>query len=288
VPDDLAPPPPLLRRHRVLVRRHSLLVRITHWANAGILLVLLLSGLQIFNAHPALYWGQQSNFDHPLLSMFWQQPQGKPAQGLTYVLGHTFVTTGVFGLSRDGLGHWWPRGFPAWLTLPASQNLAYGRLWHFFFAWLLVFNGAVYWLYGLASRHIPRDLVPSRRDLRDIPHDVWQHLRLHFPKGEAARRYNVLQKGVYLAIVAVVLPVLILAGLAMSPRMDAGFPWLLTLFDGRQSARTVHFVCAMLLVLFTAVHLLMVVLSGVWNNLRSMVTGRYAIETETAGGAAGE
>jgi thiosulfate reductase cytochrome b subunit len=64
----------------------------------------------------------------------------------------------------------------------------------------------------------------------------------------------------------------------MSPAMDARFPVLLDLFGGRQSARTIHFVVATLLVLFTLVHVLMVILSGPLNNLRAMITGRYRIE----------
>jgi thiosulfate reductase cytochrome b subunit len=64
----------------------------------------------------------------------------------------------------------------------------------------------------------------------------------------------------------------------MSPQIDAAFPILLDIFGGRQSARTVHFVAAWTLVAFVLVHLIMVLISGVWNNLRSMVTGRYVIE----------
>jgi thiosulfate reductase cytochrome b subunit len=63
----------------------------------------------------------------------------------------------------------------------------------------------------------------------------------------------------------------------MSPQLDAGYPWLLWLFDGRQSARTIHFVCAFSLLAFVVVHLLMVVVSGLWNNMRSMITGWYNI-----------
>ena len=54
---------------RVLVKRHSLLVRITHWINALAIFFLVLSGLQVFNAHPALYIGQKSDFENPVLSM---------------------------------------------------------------------------------------------------------------------------------------------------------------------------------------------------------------------------
>jgi len=74
------------------------------------------------------------------------------------------------------------------------------------------------------------------------------------------------------------LPLMLLTGLAMSPGMDAAFPVLLDMFGGRQSARTIHFVSATAIVLFFVVHLVMVLISGVWNNLRSMITGRYVIE----------
>jgi thiosulfate reductase cytochrome b subunit len=71
---------------------------------------------------------------------------------------------------------------------------------------------------------------------------------------------------------------MLVSGLAMSPGMDAAFPFLLDMFGGRQSARTVHFISASFIVIFVVVHLVMVLISGVWNNLRSMITGRYVIE----------
>ena len=219
-----------------LIYRHRLWVRITHWINVVCMTGLLMSGLQIFNAHPALYWGNVSNFDDPLVAI---------------------------------------SGFPDWSTLPGSQWLAMGRRWYFFFAWLFVANGLVYALLAILGGHLRRDLAPSRKDLRHIGHSIRQHLRLRFPKGEEARRYNVLQKLTYLLVLAGLCPLIVLAGLAMSPQLDAGYPWLLWLFDGRQSARTIHFVCAFALLAFVAVHLVMVLVSGVWNNIRSMITGWY-------------
>ena len=266
-------PPP---RH--LIYRHSVVVRITHWINVLCLTVLLMSGLQIFNAHPALYLGSLSDFDHPILEMTSEQPQNGAPKGITTVFGHRFETTGVLGLSRDTLGSPWARGFPSWATLPGEQSLAEGRLWHFFFAWILVLNGAVYLASGFASGHFRKDLLPSWHDLGRIGRTTWDHLLFRFPKGEEARRYNVLQKLAYLVVIVVFLPVIVLAGLTMSPRMDAAFPLLLTIFDGRQSARTVHFILAWALVAFVLIHVFMVLISGVWNNLRSMLTGRYAIE----------
>jgi thiosulfate reductase cytochrome b subunit len=267
---------------RIPFYRHAIFVRITHWLNAGVLLVMLMSGLQIFNAHPALYWGAQSNFAHPLLSLFaLQNGSGQVARGVTQIGPWRFDTTGLLGASRldDSLV---ARGFPAWVTLPGPQWLAMGRVWHFFFAWLFVINGIVFALYAGLSGHI-RALAPSARDLRNLPHEIVEHAKLRFPEGEAARRYNALQKLAYFTVIFILGPLVVLTGLTMSPTMDAAFPFLPWIFGGRQSARTIHFICAFSFVAFFIVHIAMVVLSGTWNNIRSMITGRYDIEGD--GGA---
>jgi thiosulfate reductase cytochrome b subunit len=267
---------------RELVFRHALVVRVTHWINLLCMTALLASGLQIFNAHPALYWGARSDFEHPVLALDAVQ-QGNEVRGVTRVLGASFDTTGWLGASVED-GDMTPRGFPAWITVPSYQDLATGRRWHFFFAWLFVVNGAVYLLFGVLGGHFRRDLVPSGGQLRRIGATIRDHLLLRFPKGEEARHYNVLQKLTYLLVVFLVVPILILAGLAMSPALDSLFPWLPAAFGGRQSARTIHFICAWTIVLFVLVHIAMVLLSGVFNNLRSMITGRYAIRpTRSAG-----
>ncbi len=261
---------------RVIVR-HSALVRVCHWVNAICFVVLLMSGMQIFNADPQLTWGQTTNFTRPFFSLSaHEDDNGDPTAGVTTIFGHAFNTTGVLGASRGDDGDLEERGFPSWATLPSYQDLAMGRRWHFFFAWILVLNGLVYFANLILGRHI-RDLWPSGMELREIPRAVVDHLRLRFAAGDEALHYNVLQKLAYLSVV-IAFPILVLAGLTMSPAVDAAFPWLLTLFHGRQAARAVHFLLATYLVLFIIVHLVMVVLSGPINNLRSMITGRYRIK----------
>jgi thiosulfate reductase cytochrome b subunit len=262
---------------REIIYRHALLVRITHWVNVLVLLVLLMSGLQIFNAHPALYLGSKSDFAHPVLSMMAMRGSEGGVKGLTKVLGVEFNTTGVLGASRGNDGQWYARGFPSWATLPGYQDLSTGRRWHFFFAWVFVINGLAYLAWSFASGHVGRDLAPDREELAHIGTSIAEHARFSFPQGEEAKRYNVLQKLAYLGVVFVLLPLMLLTGLTMSPGMDAGFPWLLDIFGGRQSARTIHFLTASTIVIFVAVHVFMVLVSGVWNNLRSMITGRYGV-----------
>jgi thiosulfate reductase cytochrome b subunit len=225
-----------------IIYRHSLATRLLHWVNALCVFMILMSGLQIFNADPQLYWGQfGANTDKSLVSL--------------------------------------APGFPSWATIPGWRDLATGRRWHFFFAWLLVVNSAIYLLVSICNNHVGRDLLPRRRELAlsHLAHDIWNHFRLRFPTGQAAKNYNVLQKLAYVFVIFGLAPLLLATGLAMSPGIDAACPWLPSVFDGRQSARTIHFIAATLVGLFIVLHLAMVVLAGPWNEIRSMVTGRYIV-----------
>lgn len=272
MPVFLASPKTGTRASGPLVRRHALWTRLTHWVWVVCFAFLLPSGLQIFNAHPTLYWGQQSgfSFDNRVLDIgAIDTPTG--SRGETTILGHGFDTTGVLGLS----GNTQARAFPSWTTLPSYRDLGTGRVIHFFFAWLLVATMILWGLGSLLSGHLRRDLWPGIRDLCQLPQDVADHLRMRF---HHQARYGVLQKLSYLAVLGLLFPLMVLTGLAMSPTMNAAWPWLLEIFAGRQSARTLHFVTACLLVSFLAVHLLMVLLAGPLNELRAMITGWYRID----------
>jgi thiosulfate reductase cytochrome b subunit len=125
--------------------RYPLLLRVTHWTNVVCLVVLVMSGLQIFNAHPALYWREDSDFQRPVLSIYTGfTDEGRPL-GITRILGRTFITTGVLGRSAFN-GRPAHRAFPAWMTIPSAQDLATGRVWHLFFAWVFVINGLLLYL----------------------------------------------------------------------------------------------------------------------------------------------
>jgi len=228
-----------------LVRRHRLGTRVWHWLNAIAVIVLLMSGLMVLNAHPRLYWGEYgANFDRAWLEL--------------------------------------PR-FPGWLTIPSTYDLAGARRWHLAFAWLFVAGIILFLVTSALNRHLWRDLVPRRSEL--APERIWanirDHARLKFPSGEAALRYSLLQKLSYALVVFVLLlPLMILSGLTMSPGMDAAWPWLLDLFGGRQSARSVHFLSAAVIALFFLVHLVMVALAGPVNEIRSMITGKFRVPEE--------
>jgi thiosulfate reductase cytochrome b subunit len=259
--------------------RHRLAVRIMHWVNVLAVTVLLMSGLQIFNAHAALYWGQSSYSGRPPVLQITAKlaSDGRPI-GVTHVLGHEFNTTGVLGVSHTD-GQLAARAFPTWATIPGPQWLAMGRRWHFFFAWVFFVNGALYVAYSIVTRHFSRDLLPSRDDWRSTGRSILDHLRLRHATGEAARHYNVLQKLTYLLVMFGLLPLIMLMGLGMSPRLDSLWPGWVDVFGGRQGMRTLHFVIAWAIVLFVLVHVFEIIISGFWNNLRSMITGRYEVRT---------
>ncbi|GJD77081.1 cytochrome b/b6 domain-containing protein [Methylobacterium gregans] len=217
-----------------VVRRHPLWVRLTHWINAGAFGALAVSGTAILLALPHLFWGE----------------------------------TGA-------------NGAPAWISLPLPVNLeqtGWGRNLHFLAAWIFVLNGLAYLALALVAGHLAGRLLPDRDQWRPrhILGEVRAHLRLRGDPAAAsgARRYNALQKLAYLAVILGLGPLMLLSGLTMSPGVTAAWPELFWLFGGRQSARTIHFLCAVLLVLFLLVHVWQVLANGPWTQMRAMITGR--------------
>ena len=257
------------------IYRHTFIVRLSHWVNAIAIFLMIGTGLNIFNAHPMLYWGQKGDeYDHAFLSITAANVHGA-MRGITQVGPLHFDTTGVLGWSKTH-AQWMGRAWPSWITVPSFTDLADARHWHFLFAWVLVANGLIYLVWSLVIRHIQRDLWPTWSDLKSIPRSIWEHMQNKHPTGEAAKRYNVLQKLAYLGLIAMVAG-MILTGLTMSPGMDAVAPWLLSLFGGRQSARTLHFLFASGIAAFIFIHISEVFLAGPINEIRSIVTGRYRV-----------
>jgi thiosulfate reductase cytochrome b subunit len=261
-----------------LVRRHRLSTRIWHWLNLVALTVMLMSGLMIFNAHPRLYWGEYgANFERAWLVIGARGDEGELRVGQV-----TIPTTGVLGVYTDHRGAVQRRAFPWWATIPSDYNLADARIWHLAFAWVLSLGLAAYLLWSLVNGHIRRDLHIRRAEWRPahIWHDIKTHARLRFPAGAAALRYNVLQKLAYAGVLFGLLPLVIMTGLAMSPAMDAAWPFLTEIWGGRQSARSLHFIAAFGLVGFVVIHVGMVVLAGPINQTRAMITGWYRLPKE--------
>ncbi|MEQ1511402.1 MAG: cytochrome b/b6 domain-containing protein [Lysobacteraceae bacterium] len=264
------------------ILRHRWPLRAMHWINLLCMIALVGSGLRIFNAHPALYWGHVSHFDTPVFATQAMAGENGELRGVTRIGGEIAIdTTGVLGASRtQSDGAMTRLGFPAWAIIPSPGmgGLAVGRRWHLFFAWAWVINGVCFLLWSLASRHLTRDLVMQRRDWREIPKSILDHLRFRHPTGDDAARYNPLQKLAYLSVIFVLPPLIVITGLSMSPQMASVLGWWMDFVGGRQSARTLHFVAMALFVLFAVVHVAMVFYAGPINEMRSMITGRFRVK----------
>ena len=221
--------------------RHAAIVRATHWIATFCFFALLVSGVEIVISHPRFYWGEDGNVLTPPL---FQLPI--PASRSSVPTGYGFVLEDQNGWSRS---------------------------LHFQSAWIVVFTGLLYVIAGLFSGHIRRNLLPGNTDLspKALVRSIADHLR--FKTGEE-HSYNVLQRLAYLSVVFVLFPAMIWTGLAMSPAITSAFPFMVTVLGGQQSARTIHFVLTVILVLFVFVHLLMVFLAGFAGRTRAMITGR--------------
>jgi thiosulfate reductase cytochrome b subunit len=265
-----------------LVQRHKATTRIWHWWNAIALTVLLMSGLMIFNAHPRLYWGEYGSRE----DRAWLEIDDTRTTGFVKIGSMTLETTGVLGLSLGADDKVRRVAFPGWATIPTRYNLGAARRWHFAFAWLFALGLTGFMLVSLLNGHIRQHLHIRKAEwaVGNIWRDVKNHARLRFDAHNAGT-YNSLQKFTYVGVIFLLLPLMIFTGLAMSPAMNAALPWLHDVFAGRQSARSIHFICAALLSIFVLVHLVMVLLSGPINGIRSMITGnvRQAPQGDMAG-----
>jgi thiosulfate reductase cytochrome b subunit len=258
--------------------RHPLPVRVWHWVNAAAVVALLMSGLLIFDIHPHLYWGEVGQEGKgAFLSLSGTHLDRAVPETQLQIGGWSWNTTGVLGsVIDDGFGG-------KYLLLAAApEDWQFGatRGWHFAFAWFLGLGLPLYGVYLLASGRLNQVLLPTRGDLkpRNILHEFWQHARFKRARGESSRHYNLLQKVSYLLVIFVLTPAMILSGLSMSNTVTAAFPSLATLFGGHQSARSAHFIAAMLLFAFILVHILQVFVAGFFNMTRSMITGRFVVE----------
>ncbi len=210
-------------------------------------------------------------------------------------LTHWTFALSFFGLVVSGFAiilahphfYWGETGnilTPPLFSLPLPTMLGgpsgWGRSLHFQSAWLAVLSGLLYVISGVASRHFQNELLPAKQEfsLGALRSCVADHLRLN--RLTQNDGYNILQKLAYLGVVFVAFPLMILSGFAMSPSITSVFPWMVEMFGGHQTARTIHFFLANLLVLFLLAHVTMVALAGFTSRLTAMITGRPAAHKE--------
>ena len=217
------------------MRRHALSTRLWHWLNLVCVVILFMSGLNISNAHPRLYWGDAG-----------------------------------FAASEAWLSL--PR-FPGWATIPGYYSLASARDWHLLMAWPFALLLLFIWVAMLVNRHFRRDLVTRRSEWRwsAIRQDVAKHLRLDFHHGRS--KFNFLQKLSYGVVLGILLPGMVVSGMGISPGMEPLMSPVIEMLGGRQSVRSLHFLFAWALFAFLVLHVILVLLSNPLRQMRDMITG---------------
>lgn len=222
--------------------KHALSTRLWHWINAAAVIVLFMSGLTISNAHRRLYWGD-------------------------------------YGFAAEEAWLHVMR-FPGWATLPMFRyDLAEARDWHNTAAWVFALGLLAYWIVILVNGHFRRDVAagPSAYAPRAIRATIRGYLTGATRREEKAD-YNPLQRIAYAFVLGVFLPGMVLTGLAISPGIEPAAPWLVEAFGGRQSARSLHFLCAFALLGFVLVHVAMVFVSGPVKTMRGMLIPAFPKE----------
>lgn len=229
-------------------KRHAALVRLTHWVSTVAFFALLITGAEIVLSHPRFYWGETGNVNmRPWLNLHLPSSRNTVPTGYGYVL--------------------------------PDQN-GWSRYLHFEAAWLAVATGLLYVLWGFFSGHFRRNLFPAELSAKELGSSIIRHLRFERPGKEEAWSYNVLQRLTYLLVIFVLCPLMIWTGLAMSFGFTSAFPLAVRLLGGQQTARSLHFLVTILLVVFLVVHVLMIFIAGFRKRMRAMVTGDADSATE--------
>ncbi len=226
-------------------------LRVSHFINLLFIGLLIRSGIQILAAHPRLYWNNSCKPGTDWLKFSRKQ-----------------VPKDKLWTSMDE-----EVSAPVLLALPGKENLGLGRHWHFFSVIFWVLNGVIYVFLLFATGEWQR-LIPTSWSIVPRAWDTFlTYITFHIPPKADFQPYDPLQQLTYAAVVFLLGPFLIVTGAAMSPAIEARFPWYPKLFGSRQAARSLHFLGMLAFVLFTIMHTALVLIVRFQDNIRNIVLG---------------
>ncbi|HEU5037523.1 MAG TPA: molybdopterin-dependent oxidoreductase [Nocardioides sp.] len=226
---------------------------ITHFLNLFFMVLLFRSGLEVLSAFPKLYW-----YDDCPPGREWLRLSKK-----MYGADSRRPWT-----SLDEEESWSPV-----LALPGRKNLGLGRHWHFMTIQFWILTGSVYIVLVFVTGYW-HYLVPTHWSLiPDSIESIGTYLRFEMPATIPGEPFEPAQKLAYFLVIFVLAPVQIATGAAMSPSLLARFPWYGRLFGGKQGARSLHFLGMCAFAAFTAVHVFMVIVHGLPEELAAIVLG---------------
>ncbi|HLO82160.1 MAG TPA: cytochrome b/b6 domain-containing protein [Chitinophagaceae bacterium] len=247
--------------------QHRTWVKICHWIVTLAFIGLLFTGIEILMVHPRLYWGEVGNDLTPAL---FELPISRNYKHGGFTEGQPFFQTPGSPVS-------------AGRTYDIFNQNGWGRSLHFLAGWFLVVSGLIYLLLGIFGGHFRKNIFLSKKEFKwsSIMNDLKDHLRLLIPRASGGPDYGILQKISYTIVIFIALPLMVITGFTMAPAITAAFPFLLDLFGGYQSARTIHFFSTIALLLFFIIHIVMVILSGFKKQILAMTFKRpYEKETD--------
>lgn len=239
---------------------HKRWVKGSHWIITLSFFVLLITGFEMTMVHPRFYWGEVGNDLTPAL---FELPVSR-----NYEHGGWDESVPFFEEAGSPVSS--SRTFDIF-----NQN-GWGRSLHFLGGWFLVITGLIYLIAGIFTGHLRKNLFPLGKELSPklFLRDLISHLRMQIPPATNGPNYGLLQKSTYLVVIFFLMPLMVMTGFTMSPAITAAYPFLLKIFFGAQSARTIHFIASAALVLFLIVHLVMIFKSGFRKQIRSMTIGK--------------
>lgn len=240
--------------------KHSRWVKVSHWIVTLSFFALIFTGSEMTMVHPRFYWGEVGNDLTPAL---FELP-----------------------VSRNYKHGGWEESIPFSEVAGAPVSAArtndifnqngWGRSLHFLAGWFLLIPGLIYFIVGIFTGHFRNHVWPRAKEfsLRLFWRDIVNHVRMQIPPATSGPHYGLLQKISYVGVIFFLMPVIVMTGMTMSPAITAAYPFLLKLFFGAQSARTIHFFASIALVLFLIVHVVMIIKSGFKKQIQAMTIGK--------------
>lgn len=237
---------------------HNLWVRCSHWIVTFSFFALVITGIEMIMVHPRFYWGEIGNDLTPAL---FELPVSRNYKhgGWEKQISFTALAEGPKSASR---------------TYEIFNQNGWGRSLHFLAGWFLLIPGLVYFVAGFVTGHFRKHLLVLEFSWQNLKQDIINHLRLKVPEAELGPQYGLLQKCSYLMVVFLLMPIIVMTGMTMSPTITASYPFLLKIFFGAQSARTIHLFASITLLLFFVIHVFMVIKSGFKKQIKSMTLGK--------------
>lgn len=226
-------------------------LRLSHYINILFIGLVIRSGIQIIGAHPRFYWNNSCQPDSNWLKLTKKQV---PKDRLWTSMDEEIPVSPL-------------------LALPGEDNLGLGRHWHFFSIIFWILNGVIYVVLLFTTGEWSR-LIPTSWSIVPRAWDTFlTYITFHIPPASDFQPYDPLQQLTYAAVVFLLGPLLIVTGAAMSPAIEARFPWYPKLFRNRQTARSLHFLGMIAFVLFIILHTALVLIVHFQSNIRSIVLG---------------